>query len=98
LSAQSKHAAELGLRNKRGKWEYGGKYKGQPFSQVTNLEAVPKNVLKAQALRAAHLAQLRRGQPVVRQVHKQPNQAVSEFMRFYRVSIPRAGIANGPPA
>jgi integrase len=92
VSEQSKpHPTEQGLRNKRGKWEYRGKFKGQPFSQVTNLEAVPENILKAQALRTAHLEQLRRGQPVIKQVNMLPSQAVSEFMRFYRGEHPQGG-------
>jgi integrase len=90
-SAPSKHPAEQGIRPRRGKWEYRFNFHGKPYSRVTDLVAVPENILKAQALKEAHLEQLRRGKKVVRQMHIPVGDAVREFMVWYRSEHPLGG-------
>lgn len=81
---QSKHASEKGLRERAGKWEYRFQYKGKPFSLVTDLAAVPENILAAQALKALHQAELRKGKKFFRVVSVDLAQAVPKFMAWYR--------------
>lgn len=81
---QSKHPSEKGLRPRSGKWEYRFKFKGKPFSLVTDLLAVPENVLAAQALKAAHLKELRKGKKFFRVATVDLDKAVPRFMAFYR--------------
>ena len=50
MSGQSKHPTERGLREKNGKWEYRFNLNGQPYSRVTDLEAVPENILAGGSL------------------------------------------------
>jgi integrase len=84
VSGQSKHPTERGLREKNGKWEYRFYLNGQPYSRVTDLEAVPENIVKAQAERAAHIEELKKGKPVIRRVIIPLEQAVPKFMSWYR--------------
>lgn len=81
---QSKHPSEKGLRERSGKWEYRFRYKNVPYSLVTDLSAVPENVLAAQALKASHLAELRKGKKFFRVVSVELAQAVPKFMTWYR--------------
>lgn len=48
------------------------------------LEAVPENIVKAQAERAAHIEELKKGKPVIRRVIIPLDQAVPKFMSWYR--------------
>jgi integrase len=91
VSAQSRHPAEKGLREKNGKWEYRFTLKGKPYSQVTDFAAVAENVLKAQEQKAAHAAQLKSGKVVVKQISVSLDQAISHFMRWYLSEHPRGG-------
>lgn len=84
MSAQSKHPTEKGLREKNGKWEYRFKLNGQPYSRVTDLEAVPENIVKAHAERTAHIEDLKKGKPVIRRVIILLDHAVPKFMSWYR--------------
>ena len=79
MNAQSKHPTERGLREKNGKWEYRFTLNGQPYSRVTDLEAVPENILKAHAERAAHLEELKKGKPVIRRVITSIDQAIPKL-------------------
>lgn len=84
VSAQSKHPTERGLREKNGKWEYRFNLSGQPYSRVTDLEAVPENIVKAHAERLAHIEELKKGKPVIRRVITSLDHAVPKFMSWYR--------------
>lgn len=84
MSAQSKHPTERGLREKNGKWEYRFKLNGQPYSRVTDLEAVPVNIVKAHAERTAHIEELKKGKPVIKRVIVSLDHAVPKFMSWYR--------------
>lgn len=84
MSAQSKHPTERGLREKNGKWEYRFNLSGQPYSRVTDLEAVPENIVKAHAERIAHIEELKKGKPVIRRVITSLDHAVPKFMSWYR--------------
>lgn len=84
MSEQSKHPTERGLRAKNGKWEYRFKLNGQPYSRVTDLEAVPENIIKAHAERTAHIEDLKKGRPVIRRVITSLDHAVPKFMSWYR--------------
>jgi integrase len=90
-SVPSKHPAEQGIRARRGKWEYRFNFHGKPYSLVTDLAAVPENILKAQTLKEAHLEQLRKGKNVVRQMHMPVANAIREFMVWYRSEHPLGG-------
>lgn len=59
MSGPWKHPNGKGLRAKNGEWEYRLYLNGQSFSRVTNLEAVPENIVRAQAERAAHIEELK---------------------------------------
>jgi integrase len=91
VSKPSRHPTEKGLREKNGKWEYRFKLNGNPYSQVTDLEAVAANINSAQALRTAHIEQIKSGKMVMRRVNVPLDQAVSHFMRWYRSEHPRGG-------
>ena len=91
MRAQYKHTTEKVLREKRGKWEYRFRLKGRLYSQVTDLEAVPENVLQAQAQRAAHLEQVKAGKPVIRRSNVAIQEGISHFMRWYVSEHPRGG-------
>jgi integrase len=84
VNARSKHPTEKGLREKNGKWEYRFKMNGKPYSRVTDLEAVPENILKAHAERAAHIEELRKGKPFIRYVITPLDHAVPKFVSWYR--------------
>jgi integrase len=84
VTEQSKHPAEKGLRKKNGRWEYRFKLHGKMYSRATDLEAVPANILEAQAQKAAHLEEVRKGKRVVRQISVSLDQAVPKFMAWYR--------------
>jgi len=84
VSAQSKHPTERGLREKNGRWEYRFTLNGQPYSRVTDLEAVPENIVKAHAERAAHLEELKKGRHVIRRVIISLDRAIPKFMSWYR--------------
>lgn len=91
MSAQFKHPTEKGLREKHGKWEYRFRLRGRLYSQVTDLKAVPENVLQAQAQRAAHIEQVTAGKAVIRRSNVPIHQGVSHFMRWYVSEHPRGG-------
>jgi integrase len=84
VSVQSKHPSERGLKDKNGKWEYRFNLNGQPYSRVTDLEAVPENIVKAHAERTAHIEELKKGNPVIRRVITSLDYAVPKFMAWYR--------------
>jgi integrase len=84
IQSDPKHPSEIGLREKHGKWEYRFKLNGKPYSRVTDLEAVPENVLEAQQEKAAHMAELQKGKKVIRQISVPLNQAIPKFMAWYR--------------
>lgn len=84
MSELSKHPTEKGLREKNGKWEYRFNLNGQAYSRVTDLEAVPGNIIKAHAERAAHIEELKKGKPVIRRVITTLDHAVPKFMSWYR--------------
>jgi integrase len=84
VNAQSKHPTERGLREKNGKWEYRFHLNGQPYSRVTDLEAVPENIVKAHTERAAHIEELKKGRRVIRRVITSLDHAVPKFMSWYR--------------
>jgi integrase len=84
VNAQSKHPSERGLREKNGKWEYRFNLNGQPYSRVTDLEAVPENILKAHAERVAHIEELKKGKPAIRRVITSLDHAIPKFMSWYR--------------
>jgi integrase len=81
---QSKHASEIGLRPRAGKWAYRFKFKGEPFSGTTDLLAVPENVLAAQAIKQAHIDELRKGKKPPRHISVSLDQAVVKFIVHYR--------------
>lgn len=91
LVKASKPPTQLGLDNFRGKWRYRFKVRGQPYGEVTDLEAVPENILKAQALKEAHRADIIKGKAVVRQMRMPIDKAVAEFNVWYRSEHPRGG-------
>jgi integrase len=84
VNEHSKHPTERGLREKNGKWEYRFTQNGQHYSRVTDLEAVPENILKAHAERAAHIDELKKGKRVIRRVITSLDHAVPKFMSWYR--------------
>jgi integrase len=84
MTAPSKHPTEKGLGTRYGKWEYRFKLNGKLYSRVTDLEAVADNVLEAQAQKAVHLEELRKGKRVVRQIGVALDQAVPRFVAWYR--------------
>jgi Phage integrase SAM-like domain len=91
VSAQSKHPTEKGLREKHGKWEYRFRFKGRLYSQVTDFGAVPENVLKAQALRAVHIEQVKAGKQLTKRSNVAFREAISHFIRWYLSEHPRGG-------
>ena len=97
VSELSKHPTEKGLREKNGKWEYRFNLNGQAYSRVTDLEAVPGNIIKAHAERAAHIEELKKGKPVIRRVITTLDHAVPKFMSWYRSEHQntRTGNVNG---
>ncbi|MEX2261064.1 MAG: tyrosine-type recombinase/integrase [Bryobacteraceae bacterium] len=84
MNVQSKHPTERGIREKNGKWEYRFTLNGQPYSRVTDLEAVPENILKVHAERTAHIEELKKGKPVIRRVITSLDHAIPKFMAWYR--------------
>ena len=76
--------ASQGLRVKNGRWEYRFKLNGKPYSRVTDLEAVPENIVKAHAQRAAHVEELKKGKPFIRHVITPLDHAVPKFISWYR--------------
>ena len=84
MNARSKHPTERGLREKNGKWEYRFNLNGQTYSRVTDLEAVPENIVKAHAERTAHIEDLKKGKPVIRRVIASLDHAIPKFMCWYR--------------
>lgn len=84
MNSRSRHPTERGLREKNGKWEYRFNLNGQSYSRVTDLEAVPENIVKAHAERTAHIEELKKGKPVVRRVITSLDHAIPKFMAWYR--------------
>jgi integrase len=84
VNAQSKHPTEKGLREKNGRWDYRFTLNGQPYSRVTDLEALPENIIKAHADRAAHIEELKKGKLVSRRVIASLDHAIPKFMAWYR--------------
>ncbi len=84
VNTQSKHPTERGLREKNGKWEYQFTLNGQPYSRITDLKAVPENIVKANAERTAHIEELKKGKPVIRRAITSLDQAIPKFMSWYR--------------
>ena len=91
MKARSKHPTERGLREKNGKWEYRFRLRGRLYSQVTDLKAVPENVLQAQAHRAAHIEQARAGKATAKLKTIEVHHGVAHFMRWYVSEHPRGG-------
>jgi hypothetical protein len=75
---------QKGLRAKNGRWEYRFKLNGKPYSRVTDLEAVPENIIKAHAQRAGHIEELKKGKPFIRHVITPLDHAVPKFVSWYR--------------
>ncbi|MGA7411711.1 MAG: tyrosine-type recombinase/integrase [Bryobacteraceae bacterium] len=84
MNARSKHPSERGIREKNGRWEYRFKVRGKIHSRVTDLKAVPENVLAAQSQKVAHLEALRKGKRFIRQVSLDLDQAIQKFIAWYR--------------
>ncbi len=84
MTAPSKHPTERGLRAKNGKWEYRFNLNGQPYSRVTDLEAVPENIIRAHAERAAHVEELKKGRGGTKRVIAPVDHAILKFISWYR--------------
>jgi integrase len=92
MSEVSKHPAEEGLRERRGKWEYRFRLNGKQYSQVTDLAAVPENLVKAQVLKQAHFDLLKSGKrPVLRPSFSSVGEAIEKFMTWYKSEHPLGG-------
>ena len=65
-------------------WEYRFKLNGKPYSRVTDLRAVPENILKAHTERAAHIEELKEGKPFIRHVITPLDHEVPKFVSWYR--------------
>lgn len=81
----------LGLDIRGGRWRYRFKVNGRPYSEITDLEAVPENILEAQRLKVAHREQVIKGRNVVRQIRMPLDRAVAEFNEWYKSEHPRGG-------
>ena len=75
---------ERDLREKNGKWKYRFELNDQPLFGVTDVEAVPKDIVKAHAERTAHIEELKKGKTVIRQVITSVDHGIPSFVPWYR--------------